>query len=113
MRHLNPAELEDGLLTCLARLQEIHNEYDRTLETEVEYYNSYHKAKAIAYLNAEGTQSAREAKRDLETSELGDLARIAESRAKAMRSRIDTYKLEVSVYQSLMNVMRSEMGLAR
>jgi hypothetical protein len=113
MRHLNPDELESSLLTCLAKLQEAHNEYERTLEMKVDYQNRFYKAKAIAYLNAEGTQMAREAKRDLETSEVGDLFRIAESRAKAMGERIDTLRQELSVYQSLLNVMRSEMGLAR
>jgi len=113
MRHLNPDELESSLLTCLAKLQESHNEYDRLLEMEVEYNNRYHKAKALAYLAAEGTQLAREAQRDIQTAEVGDLYRIAESRAKAARSRIETLRQELSIYQSLLNVMRSEMGLAR
>lgn len=113
MKHLNPGELESCLLTCLSKLQEAHSEYERTLDMEVEYQNRFYKAKAIAYLNATGTQMAREATRDLETSEVGDMYRIAESRAKAMKLRIDTLRQELSVYQSLLNVMRSEMGMAR
>lgn len=74
--------------------------------------NDYRRAKAIAYLNAEGTIDARKAKVDQACDRERLEAHIAEAEREACLEHVRSLRATLSAYQTLARVNQSEMDMA-
>jgi hypothetical protein len=74
--------------------------------------NEYRRAKAVAYLNAEGTIDARKAKVDQVCDEQRLAAHIAEAEREACLEKVRSLRAYLSSLQTLANVTMTEMNMA-
>lgn len=75
--------------------------------------NEYRRAKAVAYLNAEGTIDARKAKVDQVCDEHRLAAHIAEAEREACLEKVRSLRAYLSSLQTLANVTITEMNMAQ
>ena len=75
--------------------------------------HAYRKARAIAYLQAQGTVAERDAHADVETAE-GRLDRdLAAGEAEVAREAVRARRSQLSAVQSLLNAHRAEAEFVR
>lgn len=108
-----PAQLAEELLNRSRLLDAAHDELRRCSYEYASAENAYRKAKALAYLAADGPVAQREAVVDTKCESERYHAHLAEGLRSAALEAVRSHRAQLSAIQSLMNAVRSELELAR
>lgn len=104
-------ELEERLLGALAELRAASADADRYAKDWAKADHEYRHAKAIAYLASKGTVAERTAHVDKACKEEREKSHTADALRDAAKGKQRALETEISAYQTLASLMKSEMQL--
>lgn len=113
MTDLTPAQLVAHLLDRSRQLDAAHDELRRCSYEFAQAENAYRKAKALAYLAAEGPVAERQAIVDSKCESERYHAHLAEGLRSAALECVRSQRAQLTALQTIMNATRSELELAR
>ena len=105
-------ELEESILRAVEELRIASGDIDLWSKQWALADFVYREAKAVAYLQSDGTVDARKAQVDLHCGKQRDAAHTAEALLNAAKLKKGALETEISAYQTIARVRMSEMGLA-
>lgn len=107
-------DLTQEMLRLSASLDQAQAHLEECVRTEAQTENEYRKARANAYLGAEGgTVAEREAKVDKITGQERYAAHLAGGMTKAALESVRNRRTQLSVLQTVANAHRAEADFAR
>lgn len=106
------SELEEKLLAAVAELRLVSTDIDLCSKEWALADFVYREAKAVAYLQSDGTVDARKAQVDLHCGKQRDAAHTADALLNAAKLKKSALETEISAYQTIARLRMSEMGLA-
>lgn len=101
------------LLRLSKDLLDACNQLTVDAKTAVQKENDYRRAKAIAYLNSDGTVQARQAQVDKVCEKERLEAHLAQAVREAGYERVRSLRTIISAYQTYLNSNRAEAEFAR
>jgi len=104
-------ELETRLLAAVAEMREASGILENLSEEWARADHYYRQAKAVAYLASEGTIPERTAAVDKACKEERQASHTAEALREAAKEKLRALMTEISAYQTIAGLMRSEMSL--
>jgi hypothetical protein len=108
-----PAQLCTELLERSRQLDAAHDELRRCSFDYASAENQYRKAKALAYLAAEGPVAERQAVVDTKVENERYHAHLAEGLRVAALESVRSRRAQLTAVQTIVNATRSELELAR
>lgn len=104
-------ELEEKLLATIAELRDASDNLTDLAREWARADHDYRHAKAVSYLSSSGTIPERTAIVDRECRNERERAHAAESLREAAKEKVRALMSEITAYQTLAALMRSEMQL--
>jgi hypothetical protein len=109
---VEPNEIVAHLGSLTRALDELVAEYRQLGEDAAAKRRDYKKAKAAAYLSADGSIVARQAVADLAAADAGFEADVADARVAATKEAIRVLHARIDVGRTVTATLRDEMKLA-
>lgn len=109
---MTPLEIESELIKLSA---ELLIEADKSGQAARDYKakeNDYRRAKAIAFLNSEGTVDARKAKVDVACEDVRLKAHLAEAEYEAGKQKVYALQAAITAYQTIAKFTLAEFNLS-
>jgi DNA-binding protein YbaB len=110
---LLPAELNKDLMQLSKRLGAAQNQLKSACVNFARKEHAYRKAKALAYLSADGTVEKRKAEVDKICDDERKEAFLARAAKEASLENIRSIRAQLSALQSVAASLRSEMEMSR
>jgi DNA repair exonuclease SbcCD ATPase subunit len=104
-------QLEEKILEAVAELRDATDELTTQAREWAKADHAYRRAKSIAYLASSGTVAERQAHVDKTCGDERDNAHSAEALKEAAKEKVRALLGELSAYQTLAGLLRSEMSL--
>lgn len=104
-------ELENKLLATIAELRDASDTLTDLAREWAKADHYYRHGKAVAYLSCTGTVAERQAHVDKACKEEREKAHTAEALREAQREKVRALMAELTAYQTMAGLMRSEMAM--
>jgi len=109
----SPQQLWAELLRLSRQLDDAHDELRRCAFDYATAENTYRKAKAAAYLEADGPVAERQAKVDTKCEKERYHAHLSEGLRVSALESVRSRRAQLTAIQTLINATKSELDLAR
>lgn len=104
-------DLEEKLLAAIAELRDASDNLTDLSREWATSDHAYRRAKSIAYLASSGTVAERQAHVDKACDTERQKAHAAEALREAAKEKVRALQSEITAYQTLAGLLRSEMSL--
>lgn len=108
---MTKSELEEKLLATIAELRDASDTLTDLAREWAQADHAYRHAKAVAYLQSDGTVQARQAQVDLNCGKERNAAHSADALLNAPKEKKRALETEISAYMTLAGLLRAEMQL--